>query len=69
MNYHHAKFQENPLKNKKSYRSLKLHFFPKKGGKRTKVKLSPLVLIILNNIKKQKNNNINEQQYVKIWDV
>ena len=57
------------VEKQKSYRSLKLHFFPKKGGKRTKLKLSPLVLIILNNIKKQKNNSINEQQYVKIWDV
>ena len=45
MNYHHAKFKKNRLKNKKSYRSLKLHFFQKK------------------------NNSINEQQYVKIWDV
>ena len=38
MNYHHAKFQENPLK-KKSYRSLKLHFFQKKAEKRTKTQI------------------------------
>ena len=42
------------VEKQKSYRSLKLHFFQKKAEKRTKLKLSPLVLIILNNIKKQK---------------
>ena len=42
MNYHHAKFQSNPLKNKKSYRSLKLHFFPKKGGKTDKTQIISL---------------------------
>ena len=54
----------------KSYGSLKLLFFQKKKAKkRIKHKLSPLISIILNNIKKQKNNNINDQQYVKFLDV
>ena len=54
----------------KKLSKFKVTFFPqKKAEKRTKLKLSPLVLIILNNIKKQKNNSIYEQQYVKIWDV
>ena len=70
MNYNHAEFQENPLKKQKKLLKFKVtFFFQKKAEKRTKLKLSPLVLIILNNIKKQKNNSINEQQYVKIWDV
>ena len=57
------------VEKQKSYGSLKLLFFKKKAKKRIKHKLSPLILIILNNIKKQKNNNINDEQYVKIWDV
>ena len=57
------------VEKQKSYGSLKLLFFPKKAKKRIKHKLSPLILIILNNIKKQKNKNINDQQHVKIWDV
>ena len=57
------------VEKQKSYGSLKLLFFPKKAKKRIKHKLSPLILLILNNIKKQKNNNMNDKQYVKIWDV
>ena len=57
------------VEKQKSYGSLKLLFSQKKAKKRIKHKLSPLILIILNNIKKQKNNNINDEQYVKIWDV
>ena len=57
------------VEKQKSYGSLKLLFSPKKAKKRIKHKLSPLILIILNNIKKQKNNNMNDKQYVKIWDV
>ena len=58
------------VEKQKSYGSLKLLFFKrKKRKKRIKHKLSPLILIMLNNIKKQKDKNINDEQYVKIWDV
>ena len=42
MNYHLAKLKIKSVEKQKSYRSLKLHFFPKKGGKTDKTQIISL---------------------------